>query len=50
MTNTKITDPEELESRYPVQLEKFEIRKKFEVKVALKEVTASSGKLNSIQR
>lgn len=27
MTNTKITDPEELESRYPVQLEKFEIRK-----------------------
>ena len=27
MTNTKITDPEELEFRYPVILEKFEIRK-----------------------
>ena len=27
MTNTRITDPEILELRYPVQLEKFEIRK-----------------------
>lgn len=27
MTNTKITDPEELEWRYPVRLEKFEIRR-----------------------
>jgi len=27
MTNTKITDPEELEFRYPVILDKFEIRK-----------------------
>jgi 5-oxoprolinase (ATP-hydrolysing) len=27
MTNTRITDPEILESRYPVRLEKFEIRK-----------------------
>jgi 5-oxoprolinase (ATP-hydrolysing) len=26
MTNTKITDPEELEFRYPVRLERFEIR------------------------
>jgi 5-oxoprolinase (ATP-hydrolysing) len=26
MTNTKITDPEELELRYPVRLERFEIR------------------------
>ncbi len=27
MTNTRITDPEVLETRYPVQLERFEIRK-----------------------
>ncbi len=27
MTNTKITDPEELERRYPVRLNRFEIRK-----------------------
>jgi len=27
MTNTRITDPEILELRYPVRLEKFEIRK-----------------------
>ncbi|MBK7873092.1 MAG: hydantoinase B/oxoprolinase family protein [Saprospiraceae bacterium] len=27
MTNTKITDPEELEFRYPVRLNRFEIRK-----------------------
>jgi 5-oxoprolinase (ATP-hydrolysing) len=27
MTNTRITDPEVLESRYPVRLERFEIRR-----------------------
>jgi 5-oxoprolinase (ATP-hydrolysing) len=27
MTNTRITDPEVLETRYPVRLERFEIRR-----------------------
>lgn len=27
MTNTRITDPEVLEARYPVRLERFEIRR-----------------------
>jgi 5-oxoprolinase (ATP-hydrolysing) len=48
MTNTRITDPEVPESRYPVRLERFAIRKGSGEPAKVKAATAASASLRHL--